>query len=96
MVRGCPIDYFTVPVTFKNEKGFVKLTGYEGSYSMNVSLEFRTYEENGLLVYHTFSSEGFVKLFMEDARVKVLIVSQDMPDVELDNFDQVRFLNGRL
>ena len=41
VVRGCPIDYFTVPVTFKNEKGFVKLTGYEGSYSMNVSLEFR-------------------------------------------------------
>jgi hypothetical protein len=40
-VRGCPIDYFTVPVTFKNEKGYVKLTGYEGSYSMNVSLEFR-------------------------------------------------------
>ena len=40
-MRGCPIDYFTVPVTFKNEKGFVKLTGYEGSYSMNVSLEFR-------------------------------------------------------
>lgn len=41
VVRGCPIDYFTVPVTFKNEKGFVKLTGYEGSYSMNISLEFR-------------------------------------------------------
>lgn len=52
-------------------------------------MNFRTYEENGLLVYHTFSSEGFVKLFLEDARLKVLIVSQDMPDVELNNFDQV-------
>ena len=41
VVKGCPIDYFTVPVTFKNEKGFVKLTGYEGSYTMNISLEFR-------------------------------------------------------
>ena len=41
VVRGCPTDFMTVPVTFKNEKGFVKLTGYEGSYSMNVSLEFR-------------------------------------------------------
>ena len=40
---------------------------------MNVSLEFRTYEENGLLVFHGFSSEGFVKLFMEDARIKVQI-----------------------
>jgi hypothetical protein len=41
VIRGCPIDFLTVPVTFKNEKGFVKLTGYEGSYSMNVTLEFR-------------------------------------------------------
>ena len=66
-----------------NVKGWLDKTKY---YAKN---NFRTYEENGLLVYHTFSSEGFVKLFMEDARIKVLIVSQDMPDVELDNFDQV-------
>lgn len=88
VVKGCPIDYFTVPVTFKHPKSFVKLTGYEGSYSMNVSLEFRTYEENGLLVYHGFSSEGFVKLFMEDARIKVHIETTDIPKVELDTFDQ--------
>ena len=49
---------------------------------------FRTYEENGLLVYHHLNSEGFVKLFMEDARIKVTIVSADMPQVELDTFDQ--------
>jgi len=88
VIKGCTEDYFTVPVTFKNDRSFVRLTGYEGSYSMNVSLEFRTYEESGLLVYHQFSSEGFVKLFMEDARVKVIIVAADMPKVELDNFDQ--------
>ena len=29
---------------------------------------------------------------MEDARIKVLIVAQDMPDVELNNFDQVQHL----
>jgi len=34
------------------------------------------------------NSEGFVKLFMEDARIKVTIVSADMPQVELDTFDQ--------
>lgn len=55
---------------------------------MNISLEFRTFEETGLLVYHRFSSAGFVKLFMEDARIKVVIVAADMPKVELDNFDQ--------
>jgi len=77
-----------MPITFKNDHSFVRLRGYEGSYSMNVSLEFRTYEENGLLVYHQFSSEGFVKLFMEDAQVKVTIVAADMPKVKLANFDQ--------
>ena len=62
VTKGCQPEYFSIPVTFKNSKSFAKLTGYEGSYSMNVSLEFRTYEENGLLVYHGFSSEGFVKV----------------------------------
>jgi len=88
VTKGCQPEYFSIPVTFKNSKSYARLTGYEGSYSMNVSLEFRTYEENGLLVYHGFSSEGFVKLFMEDARIKVEIVSADIPKVELDTFDQ--------
>ena len=30
VTRGCTLDYFTVPVTFKNEQSFVRLTGYEG------------------------------------------------------------------
>ena len=68
--------------------------GLCGSYNMNVSLEFRTYEKNGLLVFHRFSSEGFIKLFMEDARIKVLIEGSDMPRVELDNFDQT-FSDGK-
>ena len=88
VTKGCQPEYFSIPVTFKNSKSFARLTGYEGSYSMNVSLEFRSYEENGLLVYHGFSSEGFVKLFMEDARIKVEIVSADIPKVQLDTFDQ--------
>ena len=65
VVKGCQPEYFSIPVTFKNSKSFAKLTGYEGSYSMNVSIEFRTYEENGLLVYHGFSSEGFVKVIIQ-------------------------------
>ena len=88
VVRGCPNDALSVPVTFKNRKSHVRLTGYEGSTQMNVSLEFRTFEENGLLIYHRFSSAGFIKLFLEDARIKVIIVASDMPKVELDNFDQ--------
>ncbi|CAB4061393.1 Neurexin-4 [Lepeophtheirus salmonis] len=60
VTKGCPKNYYTIPVTFKNAKSSVRLTG----------------------------SEGFVKLFLEDARVKVVIVSENMPEVEIDNFDQ--------
>ena len=88
IVRTCDSDVFSVPATFKNRKSHVRLTGVEGTAQMNVSLEFRTFEENGLLIYHRFSSAGFVKLFLEDARIKVIIVASDMPKVELDNFDQ--------
>ena len=72
--QSCPFDHFTVPVTFKNAQSFVKLAGLESSYSMNARLEFRTYEENGLLFYHAFSSDGSVMLKLEDARLKVILV----------------------
>jgi hypothetical protein len=41
---------------------------------ITVLSHFRTYEEYGLLFYHSFSSEGFIKVFLEDARLKVLLV----------------------
>ena len=62
---------------------------------MNVSLEFRTYEENGLLVFHKFSSDGFVKLFMEDARIKVQISGAKMPMVELDPNKEQTYSDGK-
>ena len=52
----------------------MKLSGLEASYSMNVRLEFRTYEENGMLFYHAFSSDGSVMLKLRDARLKVILV----------------------
>ena len=89
VAQSCPIDHFTVPVTFKNAQSFVKLPGLEGSYSMNVRLEFRTYEENGLLFFHAFSSDGSVMLKLEDGRLKVILLCGQcgVPKVELDNFD---------
>ncbi len=43
----------------KNRNVFTKKRPY-----LKLKFIFRTYEENGLLVYHTFSSEGFVKVSM--------------------------------
>lgn len=51
-----------IPVTFLTPGSHAKLRGYENNPSMNVSFSFRTYEPNGLLLYHKFNSEGYVKV----------------------------------
>lgn len=50
------------PVTFLKAGAYVKLRGFSGGNSLNISLEFRTYEWHGLLIYHQFKSEGHVKV----------------------------------
>ena len=55
-MKGCPINYFTVPVTFKTKASFVRLQGYvEGSYSLNVRFEFRTYQVRSLIFMASIS-----------------------------------------
>ena len=85
----CNINYFYNVKSFCNEINLIKSNLPLTKLKLQ-NYCFRTYEENGLLFYHTFSSEGFVKVFMEEARVKVQIVSRGMPEVKLDNFDQVK------
>ena len=49
-------------MTFLTPGSHAKLRGYEEIRSMNVSFSFRTYEPNGLLLYHKFNSQGYVKV----------------------------------
>lgn len=51
-----------IPVTFLTPGSFARLKGYEGVPSMNVSLAFRTYEDRGIILYHQFTTPGFVKV----------------------------------
>jgi hypothetical protein len=51
-----------IPVTFVTSQSYAKLRGYEGVKSLNVSFSFRTYEGDGLLLYHRFTSDGHVKV----------------------------------
>jgi hypothetical protein len=51
-----------IPVTFVTSQSYAKLRGYEGVKSLNVSFSFRTYEGDGLLLYHRFTSDGYVKV----------------------------------
>lgn len=92
-----------MPVTFLRRTAYVRLKGYEGTRSLNVSLSFRTYEEKGLIIYHEFSSKGYVKVFLEDGRVKTEIKPDDKEihstgdhrrGIILDNYDE-QFNDGR-
>lgn len=81
------------PVTFVTKGSYAKLKGYEGIQQLNVSFLFRTYEERGMMLYHDFTSEGYVKVLLEDGRVKVEIKTG--PEITLlDNYDE-QFNDGR-
>lgn len=88
VTANCQRDYQTIPVTFRTRDAFVKQIGFEGTYALNVSMEFRTFEQDGLLFFHKFSSEGHVKLYLERGRILVQLVANDVPAVTLNNFDQ--------
>lgn len=60
-IYSCP-EPPIIPVTFVTHGSYARLKGYEGISSMNVSLTFRTYEDQGIILYHQFTSPGFVKV----------------------------------
>ena len=53
---------WVMSVTFKTENSQVRLKWYKRIYSFNITLEFRTHEETGLMMFHRFSSETFPEL----------------------------------
>ncbi|KAG6457370.1 neurexin-4 isoform X1 [Manduca sexta] len=90
---ACP-EPPVVPVTFLRSGSFAKLRGYSGGNTLNVSLEFRTYELHGLLVYHKFNTDGYIKVYLDEGKVRVELETQGMPKVKLDNYLE-QFNDGR-
>ncbi|XP_069969361.1 neurexin-4 isoform X3 [Penaeus vannamei] len=85
----CPYgDSSDLTMTFLKREAHLRYPAFEDQRSINVSVEFRTYEESGVLIYHKFSNTGYFKLYLEDGKVKVVISSSKTPGkVVLDNFD---------
>ncbi|XP_014218966.1 neurexin-4 isoform X2 [Copidosoma floridanum] len=84
-----------ISVTFLTSSSYAKLKGYEGLFSMNISLSFRTYEGQGIIFYHDFISSGYVKMFLEEGKLKVeLKTKSDEQKAILDNFDET-FNDGK-
>ncbi|KAK4880883.1 hypothetical protein RN001_004202 [Aquatica leii] len=92
-VSGCLDDPLT-SVMFLTSDSYARFTGYEGVDSLNVSFDFKTYEEFGLMLYHNFLSSGHVAVYLEDGKIKVELITPNSPQINLDNFDET-FNDGR-
>ena len=64
-------------LTFTTNESFVVVVGYEGSYNMNMSLQVKTWQEEGVLVFHKFSSVGHLKIFLQEGHLVAEIVTAE-------------------
>ncbi|XP_063906965.1 neurexin-4 isoform X1 [Zophobas morio] len=90
---SCP-EPPVIPVTFLTKESCARLKGYEGMSSMNSSFAFRTYEKTALLFFHAFSSSGHVAIFLEEGKIKIELITSEVPKIVLDNYKET-FNDGR-
>ena len=78
-------------VTFQTSKSSMRVVGYGGSYNLNMSLQLRTWQEEGVIVFHKFSSKGYLKIFLHEGQIKAEIVSSDLqtPLTTLEHYDKL-------
>ena len=75
-------------LTFTTSDSFVVVVGYEGSYNMNMSLQVKTWQGEGVLVFHKFSSVGHLKIFLQEGHLVAEIVSEeDSPRTTLEHYN---------
>lgn len=82
----CQYEQVT-PVTFVTSDAHLRLLGYKQPI-MNCSFDFRTFNEDGLLLYNRFSRNGFVKLYLEKGKIKIELISEGTPKVVTEPFDR--------
>lgn len=77
-----------IPVTFVSSQSMLQITG-SAQRSINCSLDFRTFNEQGLLLYNKFSGEGYIKLFLYTGRIRVELQGKGTPVVLLNPFNDI-------
>ena len=64
-----PGDQHDDSVMFISTTTAVKILGYEGSDNLNISLQLRTFESSGLLLFHHLISGGYLCLSIKEGVV---------------------------
>ena len=68
----------------------VKILGYEGSDNLNISLQFRTFESSGLLLFHQFISGGYLCIIIKEGVVMAdLMMNHSQPRLTMESFTPV-------
>lgn len=73
----------TQSITFMTNESYFKVDGYQTPV-MNCSLDFRTFTDNGVLLYSKFSIGGSVTLALKDGRLNANIQGDQGPMVEIE------------
>ena len=70
-------------VTLRTPGAFLETLGREGDSVLNVSIEIRTYQQSGLLLYHQLGNKGHVRLSVNEGVVVVEVVIGDLSALHL-------------
>jgi hypothetical protein len=89
LLTAASVSLENVAVTFTTIESFIRVIGYEGSYNLNMSLQLRTFQEEGVLMFHKFSSQGHLKIFLHEGQLKADSVSSgtQAPLTILEHYD---------
>ena len=85
-----PGDQHDDSVMFISTTTAVKILGYEGSDNLNISLQMRTFESSGLLLFHQFISGGYLCLSIKEGLAMVdIMVNHSQSSLTIESFTSV-------
>ena len=64
-------------ITLTTGESFFRVVGYEGSLHLNISLQMKTWQEEGVLMFHKFSSRGHLRIDLFDGKTKGEVLDGD-------------------
>lgn len=77
----------TQSITFVTHESFIKVEGYQLPV-MNCSLDFRTFIDNGILLYSKFSTGGSITLSLKEGKFVANIQGDQGPMVDIEPSDE--------
>ncbi|KAF7493590.1 Neurexin-4 [Sarcoptes scabiei] len=82
-----------IPITFNTRESHINVLGNLNNH-LNVSLDFRTFNDYGLLIHHQFSIKGFFAIYLKNSKLTLKIQgidpisNEETPQVVLDPFEK--------